>query len=205
MDPAELQGTPLPDLIHPDDRSCVLATAHESMGAFGRVCHTEARVRDAQGGHRWMSITMKIAVDAGGEPVARICTWRDIETEVAVRGELRDETASREAITDSTIDAVVSVSAGARSSSGTMRRQGCSATRRARRWVVPSSSWCRSDSLTWRYAGWVRPAPKRCARARATSTASGSTGATGRIFRRTSPSRCGSAGACSTSADWCAT
>lgn len=48
----------------------------------------ELRVPTRDGGIRWVSVSVKAALDAAGQVEARVGGWRDIQVEVVVRKQL---------------------------------------------------------------------------------------------------------------------
>ena len=68
-------GRPFRDLVHPEDLAVVVAD--QERLARGEPVAFEARLRTAEGDHRWMSIRVKPLFDDDGRIVGRVAGWWD--------------------------------------------------------------------------------------------------------------------------------
>jgi diguanylate cyclase (GGDEF)-like protein/PAS domain S-box-containing protein len=78
-----LIGTPVDDLLHPDDAA--VYPGLDMPTAPGTVMRFEVRMRSDQGGWRWMSIQCRQLVDDEGRPTHRVSGWRDVTAEHEAR------------------------------------------------------------------------------------------------------------------------
>ncbi len=106
-EPHLLIGRRLTDLSHPLDRE-LLRDALTRLAKSDSE-HTEVRLRKTDRGHRWMSVTLRTALDEGAWSSATFGTFRDIDPEMAVRRALSEEKARFDAIKESSADAIVSI------------------------------------------------------------------------------------------------
>lgn len=106
-EPHLLIGRRLTDLSHPLDRER-MRDALTSL-AKNDSEHVEVRLKKTDRGHRWMSVTLRTALDEGEWSSATFGTFRDIESEMAVRRSLSEEKARFDAINESSTDAIISI------------------------------------------------------------------------------------------------
>ncbi len=85
--PEQLVGEPFANLVHADDLPGLRAAAAMLLG--GEPARPEVRVRTADGGYRWISISVRPLFDDAGVVVGRIAGWRDAQAEVEARRELQ--------------------------------------------------------------------------------------------------------------------
>jgi len=78
--PANLVGTRLSDLVHPDDRDGYLQESRRLNA--GEVTSYRSRLRCADGGYRWMALHGRPILDTSGTVVARVGGFRDVQAEV---------------------------------------------------------------------------------------------------------------------------
>lgn len=106
-DPHLLIGRRLTDLSHPFDRQRL----REALTGLAKNDseHVEVRLRKTDGGHRWMSVTLRTALDESEWSSATFGTFRDIEAEMAARRSLNEEKARFDAIKTSSTDAIISI------------------------------------------------------------------------------------------------
>lgn len=88
LDPADVVGRPVVDLIHPDDHQAVRDA--QAVLATGRESHFEARFLRADGSPLWNSVLVRPICDEAGTIVGRIASWRDIDREHRQREALRE-------------------------------------------------------------------------------------------------------------------
>jgi diguanylate cyclase (GGDEF)-like protein/PAS domain S-box-containing protein len=83
--PEALRGTPLADLLHPEDRAAGMrAVRRASLGKAQRVGRYPCRVRAADGTWRHVQSTMSRYIDPG-HPDRLLLTARDMSAQVALR------------------------------------------------------------------------------------------------------------------------
>ncbi len=106
-EPDLLIGRQLTDLSHPLDRDQLRDALARLAGSDSE--HTEVRLRNVQRGHRWMSVTLRTALDEENWSSATFGTFRDIAAEMAARQSLREEEARFDAIKESSTEAIISI------------------------------------------------------------------------------------------------
>lgn len=106
-EPQLLIGRRLTDLSHPLDRRVLRQALTRLAGSDSE--HVEVRLRKTDRGHRWMSVTLRTALDEDEWSAATFGTFRDIEAEMEVRRSLREEKARFDAIKNSSTDAIISI------------------------------------------------------------------------------------------------
>lgn len=106
--PADLLGTGLDALVHPDDRAVVRDVEARlfplGSAPAGTAVEFLVRVRVAGDGHRWMSGTATCVADEGGCPVGVVCGLRDVDELVRMRQRAQGDEARLRATLDSMID-----------------------------------------------------------------------------------------------------
>ncbi len=81
--PAEIVGTAVTDLVHPDDMEQV--QERHALLRQGLPQHFECRMRAASGHYRWFSFTSRPVFDASGAVSGRVSGWHDINNEMEAR------------------------------------------------------------------------------------------------------------------------
>ncbi len=81
--PADLIGTAITDLVHPEDLEQV--QERHALLRQGLPQHFEARMRAASGRYRWFSFTSRPVFNADGEVSGRVSGWHDINNEMGAR------------------------------------------------------------------------------------------------------------------------
>ncbi|MEZ5116428.1 MAG: PAS domain S-box protein [Candidatus Nanopelagicales bacterium] len=87
-DPLDLVGTPLMDLIHPDDVPTVTAVRARTSTAADGLATGRARVLCKDGSFRWIGSIAREVRAPDGSPVGAIAAWRDIQAQVDVEERL---------------------------------------------------------------------------------------------------------------------
>src|SRR5215831_3681946 len=83
--PDDLRGTPLPDLLHPEDRAAGMRAVRRAvMGKAQRIGRYPCRVRAADGTWRHVQSTVSRYIDPG-HPDRLLITARDMSAQVALR------------------------------------------------------------------------------------------------------------------------
>lgn len=88
MTPAELVGSRLVQILHPDDRPRVLATT--AALEPGQPLQYAARAVRPDGAARWLDVRVRDVLDEEGHMLGRVGSARDIDAEVAARTQLID-------------------------------------------------------------------------------------------------------------------
>ncbi len=92
--PQDLVGTPLLDLIHPEDQPTVLAAAQTSHEARDGVAAARVRLRRSDGEYRWMDGVVREVRDPSGTPLFAVATLRDIDDAVKTEALLQRQAAT---------------------------------------------------------------------------------------------------------------
>ena len=85
--PAELTGTRLADIVHPEDRPAGIRAAITGLRAAAGTARFAGRVRGADGSWRYVESTIS-RYGAAGEPARLLITSRDVSDRVALRRQL---------------------------------------------------------------------------------------------------------------------
>jgi PAS domain S-box-containing protein len=104
--PEELLGTNSCDLIHPDDRECVL-NARGPMLRGDSAEPLEVRYRSADGEYHWMSQSTRATLDDSGRPDTIIVGLRSIDDEVATRQSLMASESHFRLLAENSLDVVL--------------------------------------------------------------------------------------------------
>lgn len=102
--PEDLQGHPLEELVHPDDRAAKRRSLQEAIESGSRVDRMHVRFAARSGTWRWMSVSARILCDESGEAVAAVESLRDEDELVRIRESERAERAHLRATLDSLLD-----------------------------------------------------------------------------------------------------
>ena len=105
--PGQLVGRSFAEVVHPDDLPRLRAAQAEVF--VGTPATYEVRVRTADGGYRWVSITLRPIKDEAGVVVGRAGGWRDIQGEVEAREALEAREAELRTVLDIIPDAVFEI------------------------------------------------------------------------------------------------
>jgi PAS domain S-box-containing protein len=81
--PAQLIGTPVFDLVHPDDVQQLNEYQHGTEA--GQPQRFELRLRHSDGTYRWVATYVRPNLDRQGQLIGRTAAWRDINDEVVAR------------------------------------------------------------------------------------------------------------------------
>ncbi len=79
-EPKDVIGERFAQFVHPDERD--RAQALEDQVARGEAAEARLRLRIADDGYRWFSISMRPVFDDRQAVISRVCGWRDIHREV---------------------------------------------------------------------------------------------------------------------------
>lgn len=109
--PADLAGTDLRELVHPDDVAMVAAAASAMREAPGRSSKVTARLRCADGSYWWVAVVGREVIDSSGAVCGSVATWRDAQGLVEAEHELKSARDRAEATLDSMLDAQVTLMA----------------------------------------------------------------------------------------------
>lgn len=115
--PDEIIGRPFGPFVHPEDLPELLRA--DAGFTRGERQEFRLRVRQAQGGYRWVEVVGRGALDPGGAVVGIVGSWRDIHSEVAAEQAAEQVGARLEATIDSLLDPHVVLKA-CRDASGTI-------------------------------------------------------------------------------------
>ena len=105
--PDDLLGTPLADLLHPDDRAAtadaraLVYAGHDAMAPPGGFV---VRMRTKAGRWRWMSGSPTPVADDAGVPVGAVAGWKDVDDLVHARQAAQGDRALLRATVDSLLD-----------------------------------------------------------------------------------------------------
>lgn len=105
--PQFLIGRRLTDISHHLDSDTLREALIRLAGSDSE--HVEVRMRQAGRGYRWMSVTLRTALDNKAISSATFGTLRDIEAEMVMRRSLQEEKAQFDAIKESSTDAIISI------------------------------------------------------------------------------------------------
>ena len=83
----QVLGTPVVELVHPEDRPAILAWRSEVFAGV-RAAPFELRIATAGGHYRWMSLNTRTTTDADGGVTGVIVGLRDVDDEVHARAQL---------------------------------------------------------------------------------------------------------------------
>ena len=100
----ELLGTPMPELVHPDDMPRVRRIQGEALARGSDEGRLELRIRTKSGGWRWMSDHGRMVRDVDGLVVGGIDSLRDIQAEHDAADALERRSSILRGIIDSLID-----------------------------------------------------------------------------------------------------
>ena len=81
--PAQLIGTPVFNLVHPDDVQQLNGYQHGIEA--GQPQRFELRLRHSDGTYRWVATYVRPNLDRQGQLIGRTAAWRDINDEVVAR------------------------------------------------------------------------------------------------------------------------
>ena len=85
--PEEVCARPFLAVVHPDDRPRLIGARREVVDAGST--DLELRIIGPDGASHWFAIRLRAVTDATGAFIGRTGSWRDIQSEVAVRDALR--------------------------------------------------------------------------------------------------------------------
>jgi PAS domain S-box-containing protein len=103
--PEQMLGRPFIEFVHPRDRPVLHSGQADVLD--GSTARYELRVRTAEGGYRWVSITLRPVFDEAGRLIGRMGGWRDVQAEVEARDALAASQARLRATIDTLLDPIL--------------------------------------------------------------------------------------------------
>lgn len=105
-EPRELIGQRFRDLIHPADRERAVSW-QAAFIAGQRVDPQELRMRQSDGGYRWIDVIVTPVADDAGRVIGMVGGWRDAQAEHAARSALAERDRRYRLLVEHTSDVVV--------------------------------------------------------------------------------------------------